>query len=100
MKSVALFDDMVRRQDHHRGLMIPACDPSGSERHGRCGIALCRFGHDIFRGEIREQRAHGALLIHIREDQNSLMRHEAVEAIDRFFQQRFFRNEPEQLLRP
>ena len=61
-----VLDHVIRRQHHHRREMIARRHPAGAERNRRRRVAFRRFGHDILRGKIRQQRADSRFLFDIR----------------------------------
>ena len=95
-----IVNNVIRRQHHHRCGMIPRGDPADAKRHRRRRIALGRFRHDVFLRQLRQQFPHRRFLVDIRQDQQALRSHQALEPRDRLLQKRLFRHQPQQLLRP
>ena len=88
LKRCSVCDDMIGRQNGHNRSVIASCYPAGAERDGGGCVALGRFGDDVFLWEIPEQFANCVLLFCVCQDQNALARDEALQARQRFFEQR------------
>jgi hypothetical protein len=90
---------MIRREDHHRRHMLARRDPAGAQRDRGRSIPLRGFRDDVRFREIREQRAHGGFLFHIRENEDAIPRHQPVQPFHRLLKQRLVRDELQQLFR-
>ena len=73
-------DDVVGGQHEHRRAGIAPRHPADRQRDGGGGVALGRFGDDVFRRQVGKHLAHGGFLILVGEDQDALRRHEALRA--------------------
>ena len=79
--------------------MIAHRDPSRAERHRRRGIALRRFGENIFFRQVGQQLPHRSFLIDVCQNEEALARDESLKSRDRLLKQRLFRDQPQELLR-
>ena len=93
-----ILDEVVCGEHGHHGLRVAAQDEADAEGHGRRGVALGGFGHDVAGRELRAHGAHGGFLLAVGEDENTIRRDRVAEAGDGFFEHGALGEKPQQLL--
>ena len=81
LESGRVADDVVGGQHDHRRARVAPRHPADGQGDGGGGVALGRFGDDVFRRQVGEHLAHGGFLVAVGEDQDAFGRDEALQPV-------------------